>query len=177
MVDTLVESTSNVEVYLLAFSCSVHPLLFFLFHFHFFVSSHWHTRCCLSFIPFSQFHLLGLPRTSSSLTPSSLASVSNRSTIKCECLQLILNYFKLFLLLPSEEVRNLSPPYILCNPYLLWKPKVPYILCKPKVPYLLWKPKARPNLETALFLPLVVQNPIYVSPVIQAMQCTLQKPE
>ena len=110
-------------------SYSLHPLLFFSFHFHFFVSSHWYTPCCLSLIPFSHF----LCHTSSSHTLSSLASVSTRSTIKCECLQLILNYFKLFLLLPSEEVRNLSPPNFLC------KPKVLYMLCKPKVPYILFK--------------------------------------
>ena len=165
-------------------SYSLHPFLFASFHFHFLYPLTG-TPCCLSLIPFSHIHLLTRPHT-----PSSLASVSTRSTIKCECLQLILNYFKLFLLLPSEEVRNLSPPPISCanpkSPYILYKPKFPYILCKPKtphilckpkVPYLLRKPKARPNLETALFLPLVVQNlscPIYVSPVIQALQCTLQ---
>ena len=138
---------------ILSLSLSMHPLFFVSFHVHFVYP--------LPFSPLiSSSHFM--PSWSSSHSFISLASVSNRSTIKCECLQLILNYFKLFLLLPSEEVRNLSPPYI------LWKPKVPYIL---------WKPRARPNLENALFLPLVVQYlscPIYVSPVIQALQCTLQ---
>ena len=166
-------------------SLSLHPLLFVTFHVHSFVSPHTYSLypftfifCILSEVQHSllrltfpthfiltlsiswsssHFHFLGLHQTHLSHTPSSLASVSNRSTIKCKCLQLILNYFKLFLLLPSEEVRNLSPRYIPCKTQ---RPKYPvqtpksqiccgnlkfHISCaKPKVLYILCKPKARP---------------------------------
>ena len=71
------------------------------------------------FIPFT-FTFLNITFTSifSFLDSCSLKSLlflsilslnTDWSQIKGGCLQLILNYFKLFLLLPGEEVRNLRP--------------------------------------------------------------------
>ena len=123
MVDTLVESTSNVEV---------------------------HTLLTIKSLTCSYFHFL--PSWSCSqlyISCPVLFVIRTRSVeIKHECLQLILNYFKLFLLLPGEEVRNLRPSYILCQP------KAPYISCVNPKHVLVWKTL----ITTALFLPLVAHN-------------------
>ena len=96
MVDTLVESTSNVEVQqcLLSYFSTFHP-----FYFH--VSQHFLNTFIFSFLDSCALKsFLFLP---------TLSLKSDWSQIKGGCLQLILNYFKLFLLLPGEEVRNLRP--------------------------------------------------------------------
>ena len=100
MVDTLVESTSNVEV--LSF-----------------------TLCVLSWSLSAFFIFLKSPLSCPVIFDIRIKSVKN------ECLQLILNYFKLFLLLPGEEVRNLRAFYILWQPKtqsFLWQPKT-FITC------------------------------------------------
>ena len=102
MVDTLVESTSNVEVQqcLLSYFSTFHP-----FYFH--VSQHFLNTFIFSFLDSCALKsFLFLP---------TLSLKSDWSQIKGGCLQLILNYFKLFLLLPGEEVRNLRPS-TLCQP-------------------------------------------------------------
>ena len=96
MVDTLVESTSNVEVQqcLLSYFSTFYP-----FYFH--VSQHFLNTFIFSFLDSCALKsFLFLP---------TLSLKSVWSQIKGGCLQLILNYFKLFLLLPGEEVRNLRP--------------------------------------------------------------------
>ena len=96
MVDTLVESTSNVEVQqcLHSYFSTFHP-----FHCH--VSQHFLNTFIFSFLDSCALKsFLFLP---------TLSLKSDWSQIKGGCLQLILNYFKLFLLLPGEEVRNLRP--------------------------------------------------------------------
>ena len=98
MVDTLVESTSNVEVQqcLLSYFSTFHP-----FHCH--VPQHF-LNTFTSILSF-----LDSPSLKSLLFLSTLSLKTDWSQIKGGCLQLILNYFKLFLLLPGEEVRNLRP--------------------------------------------------------------------
>ena len=72
------------------------------FHpFYFHVSQHFLNTFIFSFLDSCSLKsFLFLP---------TLSLKSDWSQIKGGCLQLILNYFKLFLLLPGEEVRNLRP--------------------------------------------------------------------
>ena len=123
MVDTLVESTSNVEVHILTFILFASFILCIISHSLFSILSLASTIFCTisllySFHPHTfTFPPLGLLHTRLHRTPSSLISVSTLSKMKCKNLQLILNYFKLFLLLPSEEVRNVRPHISTCvNP-------------------------------------------------------------